>query len=179
MVNKWYLTILSPAVCDKGSLSHKACTVSYSQSQRIKQRQSGEFRTRGDQISRALMHCRDRSPITSSIADFLFFGAFKFQLVLGKCWTFEQRLHTSKRRLSPKKNWLATMFGEAAVLWVQSDSSGLSVWDLRLSVGDGQLGRIWIVNRCFSTSFPSKWSKTWRTGNFNSPNTVPLPQTPE
>jgi len=43
-----------------------------SQPQRIQQRHSGEFRTRGDQISRALMHCGDRSSIIPRLPIFYF-----------------------------------------------------------------------------------------------------------
>ena len=71
--------VTQPMVVRPHSVHH------YSQPQHIQQRHSGKFGTRGDQISRALMHCGDRSPITLSIADFLFFGASKFRLVPGKC----------------------------------------------------------------------------------------------
>ena len=95
-----------------------------SQPQHIQQRDSGELGTRGDQTSRALMHCGDRSLITLSIADFSFFGASKFRLLPGKCCELSSNVCTHQNADWHKnKNLASDDVRRSSGLSVQSDSN--------------------------------------------------------
>jgi len=62
------------------------------------------------------MHCGDRSPVTSSIVDFLIFRRIRISISFWEMLNFRATFAHMKTQIGTKiKIWLAKMFGEAVV----------------------------------------------------------------